>query len=214
MKRSVLLASILLASAAAPAQAAELLTNGSFEAGPAPGGFTTYGTGDTSITGWNILAGDVDHIGSFWAASDGMRSLDLTGVNAGTIGQSFATTAGLTYRVTFDLWANLDGGTLPRIIYANVGGSDLTFSSNGGGSNAAPNWVGQAFTFVATGASTNLTFRADPLSSGCCYGPALDNVSATAAAVPEPATWGMMFLGFGVAGAALRRRKIRALLPA
>ena len=30
------------------------------------------------------------------------------------------------------------------------------------------------------------------------------------AAVPEPATWGMMLLGFGVAGAALRRRRIAA----
>ena len=32
-------------------------------------------------------------------------------------------------------------------------------------------------------------------------------VSAAAAGVPEPATWGLMILGFGATGAALRRRQ-------
>lgn len=32
-----------------------------------------------------------------------------------------------------------------------------------------------------------------------------------AAAVPEPATWAMMLLGFGVVGASIRRRKLRGL---
>jgi hypothetical protein len=31
-------------------------------------------------------------------------------------------------------------------------------------------------------------------------------------AVPEPATWGMMIAGFGVAGAALRRRKVASVV--
>lgn len=33
------------------------------------------------------------------------------------------------------------------------------------------------------------------------------NITAVTAAVPEPATWAMMILGFGVAGMSLRRRK-------
>lgn len=33
------------------------------------------------------------------------------------------------------------------------------------------------------------------------------NFSATIAAVPEPATWGLMILGFGAVGGALRRRR-------
>lgn len=32
--------------------------------------------------------------------------------------------------------------------------------------------------------------------------------------VPEPATWGLMILGFGVAGSALRRRRKRPMVPA
>ena len=38
-------------------------------------------------------------------------------------------------------------------------------------------------------------------------------VTATTA-VPEPATWGMMILGFGIAGAALRRRRVAAAATA
>ena len=37
------------------------------------------------------------------------------------------------------------------------------------------------------------------------------NVAFTAQAVPEPATWGMMLMGFGVVGFAMRRRKQPAL---
>lgn len=39
---------------------------------------------------------------------------------------------------------------------------------------------------------------------------AIDNVSVTAAA-PEPATWAFMFMGVGMAGAALRRRRSTAV---
>ncbi|WP_254602636.1 PEPxxWA-CTERM sorting domain-containing protein [Sphingomonas bacterium] len=35
-----------------------------------------------------------------------------------------------------------------------------------------------------------------------------------AAAVPEPASWGMAMLGFGLAGAALRHRTRRATMAA
>jgi PEP-CTERM motif len=38
-------------------------------------------------------------------------------------------------------------------------------------------------------------------------GPIIDNFSLSIAGVPEPATWGMMILGFGFAGGAMRVRK-------
>lgn len=37
--------------------------------------------------------------------------------------------------------------------------------------------------------------------------------NANIASVPEPATWGLMILGFGAAGAALRRRRLWAAVP-
>jgi len=56
-------------------------------------------------------------------------------------------------------------------------------------------------------------FQADYFADG--RGVLLDNVIvngelAPGAAVPEPATWGMMILGFGAAGSVLRRRRLAA----
>ena len=45
-------------------------------------------------------------------------------------------------------------------------------------------------------------------------GSMLSTISVTANAVPEPATWAMMLVGFGVAGATYRRRHIRTELAA
>lgn len=39
---------------------------------------------------------------------------------------------------------------------------------------------------------------------------AFDNITLNdAAAIPEPATWAMMLAGFGLAGSAIRRRRLR-----
>ncbi len=75
-----------------PAQAAAF-TNGSFELGPDPGAFLPLPTGSTDLTGWTVTSGNVDYIGSSWQASDGSRSLDLSGAGAGQIGQTFDTIA-------------------------------------------------------------------------------------------------------------------------
>ena len=37
------------------------------------------------------------------------------------------------------------------------------------------------------------------------------NLNLSTVAVPEPATWGMMILGFGLAGGALRRSRTLAV---
>lgn len=42
------------------------------------------------------------------------------------------------------------------------------------------------------------------------YGPGNYNLTAAAAAVPEPATWAMLIGGFALAGAAMRRRRVLA----
>ncbi len=203
IRASLCAVAALAAASALPANAAAFM-NGSFETGTNPGSFSTVGVGGTNIAGWSVLAGTVDYIGSYWAGSDGVRSIDLAGDQPGTLAQTFDTVLGQRYRVTFDLWANDDGGTYPRGAFANVGAGDLSFASNGGGSKAAPNWVSNTFDFSATGTSTTLSFRADPANSAGFYGAALDNVGVSA--IPEPASWAMMITGFGLAGAAMRRR--------
>jgi PEP-CTERM motif len=48
-------------------------------------------------------------------------------------------------------------------------------------------------------------------NTGDNQGPIIDNISLSIGAVPEPGTWAMMILGFGLIGGALRTRK-RAVL--
>ena len=73
-----------------PAFAATLITNGSFELGNTSGAFSTVAAGGTDITGWTVDAGSVDYISSYWAASDGVRSIDIAGSAIGALSQSFA----------------------------------------------------------------------------------------------------------------------------
>src|SRR5665647_2987472 len=83
---------------------ANLFTNGSFEDGTYVdnGGFQTLNAGSSAISGW-IVSGSVDWIGSYWKASNGTRSLDMSGfMQQGAISQTFDTTVGQKYLVTFD----------------------------------------------------------------------------------------------------------------
>ena len=67
--------------------------------------------------------------------------------------------------------------------------------------NASSTWTRFAFNFIADGTSNTINFseRNGPLYIG------LDDVSVTA--VPEPATWAMMILGFAGIGFIAYRRK-------
>lgn len=64
------------------------------------------------------------------------------------------------------------------------------------------------FYFVADNAGS-LAFTFEDLGSDN-VGVIIDDVSLSIGAVPEPSAWAMMILGFGVVGAAARRRKARA----
>ena len=81
-----------------------------------------------------------------------------------------------------------------------------SFSFHVGGGNTKQNmgWTQHSYTFKAFDPTATLAFNSQTHTP---YGPALDNVSISA--VPEPATWAMMIMGFGGVGAAVRasRRK-------
>lgn len=66
--------------------------------------------------------------------------------------------------------------------------------------------------FFTAGSAGSFTFSIGTDSTDA-VGPILDNVRldiirANVAAVPEPATWAMMIMGFGLIGASMRRRKV------
>ncbi|WP_309643729.1 choice-of-anchor C family PEP-CTERM protein [Phenylobacterium sp.] len=211
MKMKSVLAAAVLVSGAAFAQTAsaavELITNGGFEAGAFdPGAFTTVFAGSTDITGWTVGPQSVDYIGSYWQASEGSRSVDLSGNQPGSISQTITTVSGVKYKVSFDLAGNPDAGpVLKAMAVTSVGVQNFNFDTTGA-SHGDMNWTPSSFTFVATAASTTLVFAS---LTGDAYGPALDNVSASA--VPEPATWAMMIIGFGAVGAMARSRRRMAL---
>ena len=88
--------SFLLATT--PAQAINLINNGSFENSSLGSGFNfvTLSAGSTAINDWTVTNGSIDYINQEWQNSDGGFSLDLSGkVNdAGSIAQTFVTTPG------------------------------------------------------------------------------------------------------------------------
>nr|WP_221522637.1 choice-of-anchor C family protein [Kitasatospora kifunensis] len=154
--------------------------DGSFEYQKAPANsFSELGTGQ-GIGPWQVTSGTVDLIGAgFWQAAEGDQSVDLNGSGPGTIAQSFTTTAGTAYRVSYDLAGNPQLGPSVKTGKALIDGQDFQdFSFDiTGKSSTDMGYVGRAFTFVATGSSTTLAFTA---TSPGAAGPVLDNVQVQA----------------------------------
>jgi hypothetical protein len=193
---------------------ADLIVNGSFEIPvTTAGSSTTLSGGSTIMTGWTVVGVDVLLLNTTYGepgngvnqfnASSGLNSVDLTGAgNTGPtdgVTQTVATTSGQTYLLSFDV-GRASGGSL----YATPATDDL--SINGGprisftNSNSTPgmiNWHTFTQQFVATGASTTITFLNGTPAGTSEAG--LDNVSLVAvAAIPEPSV--MALAGFGLAG--------------
>jgi len=158
----------------------DLISNGSFDVGPDPGGFIRVG--GTTIPGWTIDFAAIDYIGTTWVASDGARSLDLAGASPGAIYQDIATVPGGLYTLFFDLAGNPSGGPTVKILrsFTPAGLTDFSFDVTGR-SVGDMGWRTESFPFRATGSVSRVRFNT---VSGGSYGPALDNVHVIALAPP------------------------------
>ncbi|MCB1800132.1 MAG: choice-of-anchor C family protein [Gammaproteobacteria bacterium] len=202
---------------------ANLITNHSFEAGPAvPGGqsFVTVGGGSTAITGWLVTGSTIDVVEPGWNVSDGNRAIDLDGAfSIGGIQQTISTITGATYDVTFDLSGNpgFPGQAAgPQVKNVRVAidsfTQDYQFDTQGL-TPATLTWQPNSFSFTASGDSATLSFAS--LSPGNnSWGAMIDNVSVTqrsnggTGTAPTPAVAGLLVAGLACFG--LVRRRSRA----
>ncbi|MHB1217589.1 MAG: choice-of-anchor C family protein, partial [Alphaproteobacteria bacterium] len=171
------------------------LVNGSFEQGP---GANSFLGGSTAITGWTVTGHSVDYLSTVWENADGAYSLDLSGWDAGGIEQTFATTAGVTYTVTFQMAANTHATTV-RTMEVSAAGITAQYAADPAGHSVSDmGWTQQTFTFTATDAQTTLSFRS--LSAGT-DGPTLDDVRISAAGVATDQEAPTPIIGLHVADA-------------
>ncbi len=182
MRRTV----CLILTLAPSALLAQQFHNGSFTEGKYPEGEVLVKIDSKShiLSGWTVTH-DVDWVGSYWPASDGKRSIDLSGEHAGSISQTFSTKTGVTYRVTFDLAANPDGAPdVKKMRVTATGGAAMNYTVAIAGHNKANmGWTAKVYTFRASKAKSKLTFAS--LTNTEC-GPAICHVQVTALPAATP----------------------------
>jgi choice-of-anchor C domain-containing protein len=133
-----------------------------------------------SIGPWRVTSGNVDLIGAgFWQAADGDQSVDLNDTNAGAVSQTFRTTPGTKYTVTYSLAGNPDEPTKLKTGKVLIDGQniqDFSFDTTGK-TTTNMGYVRRQVTFVATSRSTTLTFASSTPNSA--WGPVIDDVTVT-----------------------------------
>ncbi len=236
MKYGLALVALSAAFSASAAQATtNLLINGSFETGDFTGWTLTNsesssGTGSALpvVIAYNQASGYPT--GAFGEAiptdnAAGNPSPDAAGrygayfvsdfANPQSISQTVSLLAGTSYTFGFDVYKPANGDSNPNGATFTASIAGLPFASFTASALPVTTWqtVNGANSFIA---AISGQFRFDFTSNGY---PAkdfvIDRVYLTATdsipAVPEPASWAMMIGGFGVMGAALRRRRKVAL---
>jgi choice-of-anchor C domain-containing protein len=175
---------------------ANLISNGSFESGPAILSSPWY-VGlcpPTSIGTWTVMRGQVDFCSTnLWDCADGVRSVDLNGSNNGCstpggVSQRCATIPNAAYKVSFWLAGNYGGGPTVKNLRVTAAGqqADFTFDVSGHGPRSM-GWTYHEWVFTAAADSTTLELYS--LDSGY-WGPVIDEVAVdlvgTASVAPEP----------------------------
>ena len=213
-------AAILAAFLSTGAQAAELISNGGFEdlsTYAAPGSYGSYAYPEGPAAGWTFYgAGLINGT----AATPWFGSAPPQGFSGAQYG--FVQGSGwLVQSITADATGTLElswlEGSRPDIFgggykgdqsYEVWLGSNLlgTFSTASG-----QDFTARSLTAAVTGGNSyNLIFHGLSQSDNTAF---LDDVSASvtpSGAVPEPATWAMLIMGFGLVGASLRCRETAA----
>lgn len=214
-KLRLILAATAAALAVAPAAgAAELVTNGDFEAGNTSfysdytymvGNFWgegTYGVDDNPHDGHSLFSSYGDHTtgqGLMMVVNgSGTENAVVWGQNAFNVVQNSD--------YTFSFWMASAHADSPAQLAGRINGSWLSPVAEA--TSTTGQWTQYSYTWNSGSATSanvelinrNLAWQGNDFT--------LDDVSFNGAAVPEPATWALMIMGFGTAGAMLRRRRL------
>ena len=168
---------ILAGLCSGPVSRAEGLVNGNFEQGPAiPQANPIYAVapGNTALTGWTVTGGTISIVtDNYWVPLSGHRSLELSSSGPGNIEQSFASSAGSVYRLTF--WITGEPFSSPTIKHLRVTAGPTTQDY---AYDTTPawhwdmSWTQHTLDFTASAAATTLRFSSMDASP---WGPAIDS---------------------------------------
>jgi len=186
----------------------ELIVNGGFEVPVvAPARYRRLTTGSTAMTGWDVISGNVDVVDESFATGlpyEGEQWVDLNGDVAGAIEQSFATEAGLVYKLSFR-YANNAGATETVHGRVTVTGNDTLLEAMLSHADSRRDDMDYRLfseSFIADSSTTTLRFES--LTADGRSGIALDRVSL----IPEPGSTTLLLCGaFAFLGVALRKRR-------
>lgn len=197
------LKSVIFASAVAAlslsAASANAATNLGFESGLS--GWTLNGNGGSSGSYGSFTAAEGSKLGYVEAGWAGVYS---------TLTQIFTLAAGQTITGSVGFQSN-DYLPYNDDAYLAINGLHLFDSSVAQvGSNGASGWKTFSYTAAAAGNYALTLGVRNVGDSQSASGAVLDNVSLSAA-VPEPATWAMMLMGFAATGVLLRSNRRRAV---
>lgn len=149
---------------------------------PPPAGLLVNPSFESDFTGWTMTGNQSIE---YYQATDGVKIVAFNSQNRtpnATLAQTFATTAGKTYSLTFDagfLAYTTDSQTV-KVTVSGAGSllsQTVTLNGLGGG---LIRWFPQSFTFTADSATTTLTFR-DQSTATVGIDLLLDNVRVFAA---------------------------------
>lgn len=202
---AILLSNLIITPDLGAAPSGNLVSNGGFESSTIFSPWFTLHAGSTTLTDWTIVSGSIEILRhTYWQPSEGSQSVDTSGDSSGKIQQNLATVPGTTYRLTFDLVGNPDGGPTVKSLLVGFGSSSQTFTFDTTGvSVSAMQWSTRSWDFTATGLSSVLSFEN---IGDTPFGAAIDNVSVVV--VPEPAT--ILPLGLLLIRCGIKRSRCQA----
>lgn len=207
----IAVSAVILSSSAA---SAAIITNGGFETGDFTG-WTVNTGGDPTypqvVIAYNQPGGyPTGAFGEPIPAAPGGGNYGtyfVSDVFAQSLSQSISLTAGQSYSVGFDIYSPKNGTNNPfdALLQSTTDGNlSPVFTAKTLGSG----WVHYSANFIASAGPYSFSLNYQPLGTTAADF-VVDNINI--AAVPEPATWAMMIMGFvGIGFLAYRRRAVPA----